>query len=153
MEKTNNYPVVMVHGFLCWGSEERINDFLPLFGMWNGNARMTVLEMGVPCFTPSVGPFSGMWDRACDLYAHIKGGTVDYGYVHSKRNHHERYGNTYEALVPNWGDLDEYGKIQKINLIGHSFGGPTVRTLINLLAEGSKEEREHSGRGDPQPAL
>ena len=140
MEKTNNYPVVMVHGFLCWGSEERINDFLPLFGMWNGNARMTVLEMGVPCFTPSVGPFSGMWDRACDLYAHIKGGTVDYGYVHSKRNHHERYGNTYEALVPNWGDLDEYGKIQKINLIGHSFGGPTVRTLINLLAEGSKEE-------------
>ena len=148
MEKTNNYPGVMVHGFLCWGSEERINDFLPLFGMWNGNARMTVLEMGVPCFTPSVGPFSGMWDRACDLYAHIKGGTVDYGYVHSKRNHHERYGNTYEALVPNWGDLDEYGKIQKINLIGHSFGGPTVRTLINLLAEGSKEEREGTPAGE-----
>ena len=85
--------------------------------------------------------FSGMWDRACELYAKIKGGRVDYGKVHSEKFGHDRYGKTYPGIVPNWGELDDEGKRQKINLIGHSFGGPTVRTLIHLLAEGSEEER------------
>ena len=148
MKKTNTYPVILVHGFLCWGDSAAINRVLPLFGMWNGSAKMTVLEQGIPCATPGVGPFSGMWDRACDLYAQIKGGTCDYGYVHSKRNGHERYGRTYPGIVPNWGELDENEKIQKINIVGHSFGGPTVRTLIHLLAEGSAEEREGTPAGE-----
>ena len=151
MAKTNNYPVVLVHGFLCWGSDDALDRVLPTFGMWNGSAKTTILEMGVPCYTPSVGPFSGMWDRACELYAHIKGGTVDYGKVHSERNGHERFGDTYKAMVPNWGELDDEGKIQKINIVGHSFGGPTVRTLLNLLAEGSAEEREGTAKEDLSP--
>jgi triacylglycerol lipase len=85
------------------------------------------------------------------LYAYIKGGRVDYGKVHSERNGHERFGKTYPGVVPNWGELDEAGKIQKINIIGHSFGGPTVRTLIHLLAEGSAEEREGTDPDDLSP--
>ncbi len=151
MKKYNDYPIILVHGFLCWGSEDRINDFPPLFGMWNGSGRQAILEEGVKCFTPSVGPFSSMWDRACELYAQIKGGRVDYGKAHSEKVGCERYGKTYPGFVPNWGELDEAGKRQKISLIGHSFGGPTVVTLIHLLAEGSKEERDRTPADELSP--
>ncbi len=148
MRKTNNYPFVLVHGYLCWGNDDRINDICPTFGMWNGSAKTALLDAGYIVDTPSVGMFSGMWDRACELYAFIKGGRVDYGKVHSERNGHARFGKTYPGYVPNWGELDENGKIQKINLIGHSFGGPTVRTLIHLLAEGSEIERQGTDPDD-----
>lgn len=149
MRETNNYPFILVHGFLCWGNEDRLNDVMPLFGMWNGSAKVALVDAGYTADTPSVGMFSGIWDRACELYAKIKGGRVDYGKVHSERCGHDRYGKTYPGIVPNWGELDDEGKIQKINLIGHSFGGPTLRQLIHLLAEGSEEERA----GTPEDEL
>jgi len=151
MAKTNNYPVILVHGFLCWGTESYINQFMPCFGMYKGNAREAIMEEGMQCFTPHIGPFNSMWDRACILYAMIKGGTVDFGKVHSERNGHARYGRTYPGYVKNWGELDEAGKIQKVCLVGHSFGGPTVRTLIHLLAEGSAEEKEGTPAGELSP--
>lgn len=151
MRQTNNYPFILVHGFLCWGEEDRINDICPLFGMWNGSAKETLQDAGYKADTPSVGMFSGMWDRACLLYAYIKGGRVDYGKVHSEKYGHDRYGKTYPGVVPNWGELDEAGKIQKINIIGHSFGGPTVTTLLHLLAEGSEEERAGTDPDDLSP--
>lgn len=151
MRETNNYPFILVHGYLCWGNEDRINDVCPLFGMWNGSAKETLMDAGYVADTPSVGPFSGMWDRACELYAKIKGGRVDYGKVHSERCGHDRFGKTYPGIVPNWGELDDAGKIQKVNLVGHSFGGPTVRTLIHLLAEGSEEERNGTDPDDLCP--
>lgn len=151
MKKTNDYPIILVHGFLCWGDTSGVNNIFPCFGMWNGDARKTIRELGIQCETPGVGAFSCMWDRACELYAYIKGGTVDYGYVRAKERKHKRYGRTYPGVVPNWGDLDENGKIQKINIAGHSFGGPTVRTLIHLLAEGSEAEREGTPDGTLSP--
>ena len=141
MQRTNNYPIVLVHGFIGWGADQKIGQFLPYYGMWNGNAKVAILEDGIPCFAPSVGPFSSMWDRACVLYAQLKGGRVDFGKVHSEKYGHDRYGDTYEALIPDWGELSENGKLKKISLIGHSFGGPTMRQFIHLLAEGSEEER------------
>lgn len=149
MRKDNAYPIIMVHGFLCWGNEDRLNDVIPLLGMWNGSAKVALLDAGYEADTPSVGMFSGIWDRACELYAKIKGGRVDYGKVHSERCGHDRYGKTYPGIVPNWGELDDAGKIQKINLIGHSFGGPTLRQFIHLLVEGSEEERA----GTPEDEL
>ena len=151
MAKTNNYPVILVHGFLCWGSESNICRFLPCFGMWNGNARDAIMEEGHVCYTPHIGPFTGMWDRACILYAMIKGGRVDFGKVHSEKNGHERYGETFPGYVKDWGELDENGKIKKIILMGHSFGGPTTRTLIHLLAEGDEEERAGTPAGELSP--
>ena len=43
----------------------------------------------------SVGPVSSNYDRACELYAQIKGTRVDYGQVHSQRYGHARYGKDY----------------------------------------------------------
>lgn len=152
MKKTNAFPVIIVHGFLCWGQDSKLNDFCPGFGMWNGNAKMAILEAGVPCQCPSVGAFNGMWDRACILYAQLTGTRVDFGKAHSERTGTERYGETFtKPLVPGWGERDADGNLMKVNLVGHSFGGPTIRTLINLLAEGSEEERACTDPDDLSP--
>ena len=140
MQNKSNYPVILIHGFLCWGTESKLCQFVPTFGMWHGNARYAISDIGNRNYAPHVGPFSSMWDRACILYAMIKGGTVDFGKVHSEKMGHARYGATYPGYVPDWGELDEAGKIKKIILVGHSFGGPTVRTLLHLLAEGDPDE-------------
>ena len=148
MKKQNSYPVVCVHGFAGFGEDELISKMFPYFGLWNGDVRKTSKSLGLDCHIPSLGPFSSAWDRACELYTHIVGGTVDYGKVHSEKNGHKRFGKTYDALIPDWGQLDEDGKIKKINLISHSFGGPTSRLFIQLLNEGSKEEVEGTPEGE-----
>ncbi|MBT3271901.1 MAG: lipase, partial [Spirochaetales bacterium] len=90
-------------------------------------------------YTASVGPFSSNWDRACELYAYIKGGTVDYGEAHVLRFGHKRYGKTYPGVFPQWGENN------KIHVIGHSMGGQTARLMAYLLRHGDKAEREVSG--------
>ena len=141
----------MVHGFCGYGEGDLLNKVLPYYGFrMDRNVVKAARSMGFEVYSPSVGPFNAMWDRACDLYAQLVGGTVDYGKVHSEKYGHKRYGNTYDKpLVPDWGKLDEEGKRQKVNLIGHSFGGPTVRLLIELLTNGSEEERA----GTPEDEL
>ncbi|NCC87148.1 MAG: hypothetical protein EOM05_04690 [Clostridia bacterium] len=148
MKKQNSYPVICVHGFAGFGEDELLSKMFPYFGLWNGDVRKTSKNLGLECHIPSLGPFSSAWDRACELYAHIVGGTVDYGKVHSEKNGHKRFGRTYDALIPDWGQLDEDGKIKKINLIAHSFGGPTSRLFIQLLNEGSMEEVEGTSDGE-----
>jgi triacylglycerol lipase len=100
-------------------------------------------ERGYGVLTAAVGQVSSNWDRACELYAFLAGGRVDFGAAHSQRYRHERYGRSYPGLFPEWGSLDPAtGKVRKVHLIGHSLGGQTARVLTQLLAEGSAEERE-----------
>lgn len=136
-----SYPYVFVHGFLGWGEDEGINDDI---SYWGGTACNLVKELnglGYECYAASVGPLSSNWDRACELYAQLTGTTVDYGAAHAEKHNHSRYGRTYdEPMFEGWGETDEYGRINKVNLIGHSFGGNTVRLLQALLAKGSAEE-------------
>jgi triacylglycerol lipase len=138
ISKVNSYPIVLVHGFMGWGRDE-------VFGLkyWGGvtDYQQELTSCGYTTHTATVGPVSSNWDRSCELYAYIKGGTVDYGYAHSKKNGHARYGKTYPGLYPEWGNLTAEGKINKIHLVAHSMGGQTVRTLVQLLKEGSAEER------------
>lgn len=140
-----SYPNVFVHGFLGWGEDEGINQNL---SYWGGTACYLIKnlnEAGYECYDASVGPLSSNWDRACELYAQLMGTTVDYGAAHAKAHNHERYGRTYdEPLIADWGKLDENGLINKVNLIGHSFGGNTVRMLQTLLANGNEAERKAS---------
>lgn len=137
----NEEPIVFVHGLNGWGGAEGINGIVPYWGATTGDLMSYLQSEGYECYSASVGPLSSAWDRACELYAQLIGSTVDYGEAHSKEHNHDRYGRTYyQALIPDWGDLDDSGKIQQIHLIGHSFGGTTVRMLIQLLTEGSPDE-------------
>ncbi len=137
----NDAPFVFVHGLNGWGGAEGIDGIIPYWGATTGDLMQYLQYEGYECYSASVGPVSSAWDRACELYAQIIGATVDYGEAHSKKFNHARYGRTYyDALVPDWGELDEEGKIKQVHLIGHSFGGTTVRMLVHLLTEGSAEE-------------
>ena len=143
----NNYPLVFIHGMCGWGEGEYFNSFRPYYGMNAGSLVNELRSNGIKAFAPYVGPLSSAWDRACELYAILTGSTVDYGLEHAKKYGHSRFGRTYKtALIPDWGKLDENGKRVKIHLIGHSFGGATIRELVNLLDHGCKEEMDSTGK-------
>ena len=129
-KEQNNYPVVLVHGFLGWGRDEVAG-----FKYWGGTTDLQekMRDSGYEVYTATVGPISSNWDRACELYAYIVGGTVDYGEAHSSKYGHDRYGRTYPGLYKKVSDAN------KIHLVGHSMGGQTVRTITQLLSEGSEE--------------
>lgn len=151
VEDPVKYPYILVHGLGGWGAESQINEMSPYWGSATGNLASHLNSQGYKVYEASVGPFSSTWDRACELYAQLAGTTVDYGEAHSKAHNHERYGRTYTTqLVPGWGDKTEGGQLIKANLVGHSFGGATVRMLASLLEYGSAAEIS-SGAGDVSP--
>lgn len=130
----NDYPIVLVHGLMGWGK----NEFLG-YKYWGGlrDIESYLNNIGHRTYVATVGPVASNWDRAVELYYFIKGGTVDYGAAHAKKHNHSRYGRTYPGIYSEW---DEN---KKIHLVGHSMGGQTIRTLVQLLENGSEEEREY----------
>lgn len=85
-------------------------------------------------------------------FAQLTGTRVDYGEAHSKRHNHLRYGRTYtEPIVKNWGEKDENDLMNKVNLIGHSFGGNTIRLLQGLLSKGDPDEIAATDPNDISP--
>jgi len=78
---------------------------------------------------------SSTWDRACELYAQLTGGRVDYGVAHSRERGHERYGRTYKPLFEGWSEE------RPVHFMAHSFGGAAARLFSQLCAEGSAQER------------
>lgn len=146
--RQNDYPIVLCHGCNGWGRDEAFGRLaFNTKYYWGGNVdfQEELNDRGFTTYTAAVGPLSSNWDRACELYAEIKGGTVDYGEAHAKRYGHARFGRTYKGFVKDWGVEDEDGNINKVHLIGHSQGGQTVRLLSALLGEGNEEERAASG--------
>jgi len=142
-----NYTFVFVHGLSGWGSYDSTNKVLKYWGMFGGDLMEYLEAQGFTCRSASVAPHGSAWDRACELYAQLTGTVVDYGKEHSERCRHERYGTDYseEPLVEIW-DSEH-----KINLLGHSFGGATVRLLSELMANGSEEERDATESDDLSP--
>lgn len=141
----NNYPVVLVHGYLGWGEDDKREERLHYWGAKKDcNLIEHLRDEDYTVFAPSLGPMSSAWDRSCELWAYLVGGRVDYGKVHSKKYGHARFGRTYPGVLKDWGR----GENKKINIFGHSFGGPTVITFCNILSEGSKEEQEGTKESD-----
>ncbi len=135
----NEYPIVLVHGFMSYGEEDGVTRLLSSWGFGPGkNAPKTLRKAGYECYAPGLGPIDNIWERACELWYHLVGGTVDYGKVHSEKYGNKRYGRTYEGLIKDWG---QEGNHRKVHLIGHSYGAPTARMLVYLLTHGSEEER------------
>ena len=136
----NNYPVILVHGFLGVGPDCLFSKGFKYFGSFTKNLeKHWESEYGIEVYQPGLGPFTGMWERSCELYAYIYGGTVDYGVYHSKKHGINRFGRTYPGILK---DLGTPGPHAKVNIIGHSFGGPTVTMFSWIMTEGSKEELE-----------
>ena len=128
-------PVVFVHGLMGWGQRAGINAMLPYWGMTTGSLTSYLNSLGYETYSATVGPISSAWDRACELYAELTGGTADYGIAHAQRFGHARFGTAYpNPLVPDW------GADRPVDLVGHSFGGATARLLAQLLAHGCPEE-------------
>ena len=135
----------MVHGLFVWGGTEvlGLND-------WGGfsSLRDILNNAGYEVYTPSIGPVASNWDRACELYAYLVGGTVDYGEYHSATNGHARYGRTFPGVLP---ELNNPDSELKVHLIGHSMGGETIRMLAQLLENGDADERNASRDGSISP--
>lgn len=138
----SDYPYVFVHGMGGWGSDSEYYEDSPYWGGGLIPGQKTDLieilnSKGIEAYAPSVAPLSSAWDRACELYARLTGTVVDYGEAHSKAHNHERFGFSYVG-EPYMGEA--WNLEDKINLVGHSFGGATVRLFTSLLAYGSADE-------------
>ena len=142
-----NYTYVFVHGLSGWGHYDAVNKIFPYWGMKNGSLIKFLRKQGFKAFDASVAPQGSAWDRACELYAQLTGTVTDYGKEHSLRCGHSRYGKDFskEPLIPLWNSEN------KINLLGHSFGGVTVRLLAHLMSEGSEAERACTEEDDISP--
>ena len=142
-----NYAYIYVHGLSGWGSYDIQYKFMPYWGMFGGNLLKFLNKQGFDCYAASVAPQGSAWDRACELYAQLTGTVTDYGEEHSARCGHDRFGPDFtgRALIENWSSKN------KINLIGHSFGGATVRMLVSLMAEGSEAEQGTTAKKNISP--
>lgn len=129
---------IFVHGLSGWGSYDDAYQRMPYWGMRGGDLIAWLRGTGFDCCAASVAPAGSAWDRACELYAQLAGNRVDYGKAHSEKYGHDRYGRDYSAcpLIPEWN-----GRTRLV-LLGHSFGGATVRLFSELLAHGDEEEKK-----------
>ena len=134
----NHYPIVMVHGLFGWGGTEVLG-----LNYWGGfsSLRDILNNAGYEVYTPSIGPVASNWDRACELYAYLVGGTVDYGDISPLFTGECRHwiesittlctphdGSQYDTKVyQNIGDLAQYamgiiGTVTGSNVNENNFG-------------------------------
>ena len=154
---SHDYPVILVPGYFCFAQDSLIAALggNVMGGTYYRDYQECLAEEGIEAYEPTISPFGSNWDRACELYACIKGGTVDYGEAHSKAEGHARYGRTYETgLYPEWDSN------HPVDLIGYSMGSQTAKVLASLLQYGSADEVEASGnkcsdlfKGDQKKAV
>ena len=138
---------VFCHGLNGTGQYDEEYEKKPYWGGASGDVVAEWRAQGLDAFAASVAPQGSAWDRACELYAQIAGTRTDYGVAHSAEYRHDRFGRDFtgQALIPTWDDDT------RLVLIGHSFGGATIRLFAEWLAHGSEEERAATAPEDLSP--
>ena len=142
------HPVyIFCHGLNGSGQYDEQYAKEPYWGGASGDVVAKLCAQGFDTYAASVAPQGSAWDRACELYAQIAGTKTDYGAAHSQEYQHERFGTDFtgQALIPSWNEDTQ------LVLIGHSFGGATIRLFGELLANGSQEERACTSGGNLSP--
>ena len=129
------YPTVYVHGLMGWGARDQIYAVTPYWGL-TSDLMPYLTGKGYESYAASVGPLSSAWDRACELYAQLTGTTVDYGAAHAAEYGHARYGVTYDKPL-----FEGWSADKKINLVGHSFGGATIRLFLTFWPTALRRSR------------
>src|SRR5262245_3807370 len=118
--------IFFVHGIFGWGENE-----LP-FSYW-GDALAQFAASRFEAHEVKCGPVSSFHDRACELFAQIKGGDFIYGRMpnDAKRSVVPRGERKHVAgpLLPDW------SADNPVILIGHSAGAHTCLTLQRLLRD------------------
>lgn len=143
-----DYPFVFVLGFGSWGPPMKAYEKLPYLGFFTGDNWIKSAKMsGFKVECANVSSLGSAWDRACELYAQITGTVVDYGRAHSEKFGHPRYGEDYTGK----GLIEKWDSENKINLLAHSFGGPTSALFTSILEYGSDEEKAVTTDGTLSP--
>ncbi|MGJ4931360.1 lipase [Bradyrhizobium sp. HKCCYLS2038] len=116
--------VIFVHGIFGWGEGE-----LP-FSYW-GDALAQFAGSHFQAHEVKCGPISSFHDRACEVFAQIKGGNFRYGNAaEGKRPEVLRSERQVPPpLLPEWSADDP------VILVGHSAGAHTCLALQRLLAQ------------------
>ncbi len=142
-----NYTYVFVHGLMGWGEYDSQYKLMPYWGMFGGELMKKLNKSGFDCRAASVAATASAWDRACELYAQLTGTVTDYGKAHSEEYGHDRFGPDFtgKALI------DKFDETNKINLLGHSFGGATIRVFATLMAQGDEKEKAATDGNDISP--
>ena len=67
----NNYPIILIHGFLGWG-ENDVGDV----NYWGGKSDIEqhLIDKGFNVYSVSLGPVSSTYDCAIETFYQIKGG-------------------------------------------------------------------------------
>lgn len=133
--KQSDVKFIFVHGLSGWGSYDAQYEYFPYWGTSHGDVIRYLNEKGYESYAASVDPKGSAWDRACELYAQLTGTRVDYGAAHSKKAGHERFGRDFTGNAL----LDEF-EGSRFVLLGHSFGGVTVRLFSEILRNGAEDE-------------
>lgn len=138
---------VFVHGLSGWGSYDETYRRMPYWGLFGGDLMAYLRGQGFSCHAASVSPEGSAWDQACELYAQLAGTVTDYGKAHSERCGHSRFGPDFTGrpLIPDWEDE------KKLVLLGHSFGGVTIRLFSEILANGDDAERAAAAPDELSP--
>jgi triacylglycerol esterase/lipase EstA (alpha/beta hydrolase family) len=115
--------IVFVHGLFGWGPGE-------LGGLPYWGDALAQFEGDFNTYWAKCGPISSFHDRACELFAQIKGAQVDYGEAHSAAAGHDQKSRDYSGkpFVQNW------SADNPVILVGHSAGAQTCLQLQQLLA-------------------
>ncbi len=127
---------VFVHGLSGWGSYKKQYERMPYWGMRNGDLIRQLKDTGYDAYSASVSPYGSAYDRACELYAQLSGTVTDYGIRHSTMHHHPRFGRDFSGIPL----IDRFDDDCRLVLIGHSFGGATIRLFSQILNDGIEEE-------------
>ena len=114
--------IVFVPGLFGWGPAE-------LGGLLYWGDALAQFEGVFNTHWAKCGPISSFHDRACELFAQIKGAQVHYGEKHSKEAGHDQTSRNYSmGFVPDW------SADNPVILIGHSAGAQTCLQLPQLVA-------------------